>query len=205
MNINTVVLNNKIKFTSRRVPTIISTVSIASGIICGSIFYILFEQLFTSNICDYFIKFITDFSNKNSAEIFSSLILTNLPYVIIMYILGTNARGSIFIPALTFIKASGLGIVTTYIFCKYTLKGIEYCLLVFFPSKIILIFSLLLLTENCYLTSSKIGKCIKSKYEADIELSKYDLKTIIICLIMLVSCLIELISIITFSSLFTFS
>ncbi len=206
MTIKTVIPKNGLNLlSSGRVSTVISCVPIGAGLLMGCLFCFLFEKHLNEKLFSVFIDFTTNFTNKSSIEIISGIILSIIPYFIIMYFLGTSARGTSAIFLLTFLKSLGLSIVTTYIYFTYELKGIEYCLLVFFPGKILLLFSMLLLTENCFITSKHIQKTIKNKNESKVDLSKYDFRNVFIAIIMLLSCVVEFVLIKAFSTLFVFA
>lgn len=205
MTIKTVIQKNKLDLlSSGRVSTIISCIPIGTGLLLGCLFCFLFENQITEKLITAFVEFATNHSNKSGLEIFSGIVLSIIPYFLIMYFLGTSARGTSAIFLMTFLKALGLSIVTTYIYFTYELKGIEYCLLVFFPGKILLLFSMLLLTENCYVTSKKIQRTVKNKNESKVDLIKYDFRNVFIAVIMLLSCLVEFVLIKAFSTLFVF-
>ena len=206
MTIKTVMVKNKIDILDGgRVSTAISCIPIGAGLFVGCLFCFLFENQISEKLIITFVEFSTIHTNKSDAEIFSGIVLSIIPYLIIMYFLGTSARGTSAIFILTFLKALGLSVATTYIYFTYELKGIEYCLLVFFPGKILLIFSMLLLTENCYLTSKYIKKSIKNKNDSKVDLAKYDFRIVFIAFIMLISCVVEFVLIKAFSTLFVFS
>lgn len=205
MTIKTVIQKNKLDLlSSGRVSTIISCIPIGTGLLLGCLFCFLFENQITEKLITAFVEFATNHSNKSGLEIFSGIVLSIIPYFLIMYFLGTSARGTSAIFLMTFLKALGLSIVTTYIYFTYELKGIEYCLLVFFPGKILLLFSMLLLTENCYVTSKQIQRTVKNKNESKVDLIKYDFRNVFIAVIMLLSCLVEFVLIKAFSTLFVF-
>lgn len=206
MTIKTVMPKNKLDlFSSGRVSTVISCIPIVAGLLMGCIFSYLFENQTGEKILSAFIDFATNHSNKSSAEIFSGIVLSLIPYFILMYFLGMSPRGKAAIFILTFLKSLGLSVVVTNIYFTYELKGIEYCLLVFFPGKIFLLFSMLLLTENCYATSKLIQQTIKNKNETKVDLLKYDFRNVFIAVIMLLSCVIEFVLIKAFSTLFVFT
>ena len=85
------------------------------------------------------------------------------------------------------------------------LKGIEYCLLVLFPGKFIMLFAMILLSQNCLITSNNIRLSARGNKDRVVELDKYILRTVFIAMIILVSSTVDFITIISFSSLFDFT
>lgn len=208
MKVRAVISTGKIKthdFETGKINLFLVAACMAAGIMSGCATYIIFADVIKGELWNCFIGFSTDFASKTYPEIFSGLLLSNLPYLLIMYLTGTNTKGCYLSLVFTFLKTYGLGLVSTYIFCCFALKGIEYCLLIFFPGKIFLIFAILLLTENCCNMSYKINCVAKQKYSSQTDPTRYNLRTAFVLLIIILSAVIDLIMIICFSSLFNFN
>lgn len=208
MKINAVISSKKLKLSPLRISdksAMVSFAVIAAGIIFGAVLYLFQASLFRSELWNYFIRFSVDFSNKNKSEILSGLIISNLPYVVLMIIFGACALGVPAIFILSFFKSAGLGALICYIYNSYALEGIEYCLLVLFPAKVILLFAMLLLTQSCYTLSKDIYLTVKTNSSSEIYIEKYIVRSFLICCIFFISSLTEFFSIISFSSLFSFS
>ena len=205
MKINAVISKLSINVNYANKTAILSAVIIALGIISGTIIFLVSDDTVAETLFEYFISFTTDFTNKNKPEILSGLILSHIPYFVVMEILGVSVVGIYLIPMITFIKSVGIGMLVTYIYQMFTLKGIEYCLLVLFPGKFILIFAMILLAQNCLITSDNIRLSAHGNKDRVVELNKYILRTIFIAMIIIVSSIIDFITIISFSSLFDFT
>lgn len=205
MKINAVISKPSIYVNYANKTAILSAVIIAMGIISGTIIFLVSDDTVAETLFEYFISFTTDFTNKNKPEILSGLILSHIPYFVVMEILGVSVVGIYLIPMITFIKSVGIGMLVTYIYQMFTLKGIEYCLLVLFPGKFILIFAMILLAQNCLITSDNIRLSAHGNKDRVVELNKYILRTIFIAMIIIVSSIIDFITIISFSSLFDFT
>lgn len=184
---------------------IIVFLSVALGLVCGCSVYTVADNSIFSSLSEYFIDFATDFSNKNKPEIFSGLIVSDIPYFLAMFILGTSALGSVPALFLSFFKSAGIGAVVTFLYATYSLKGIEYCLLMLFPSNTLMIFAMLILTHSCYITSMKINRLVGNKDGVDVELQKYIMRSGLIYCIIFLAEIIRFVTIISFSSLFSFS
>ena len=205
MKINAVISKPSVKINSVNKSAITSAIMIVVGIIVGSIIYLINKDDLVNSLFDYFISFSMDFSHKNKPEILSGIILSNIPYFIIMLVLGTSAVGTPGIFALTVVKSMGLGMLTTYIYDSFSLKGIEYCLLVTLPGKFILIFAMILATQNSFMTSDTIRESLISKEGRVVSLNKFLLRSIFILFLILLSALVDFIAIVSFSSLFNFT
>lgn len=183
----------------------ISAFILIAGIISGTFIYIISRNNIANELFEYFISFSMYFSNKNNIEILSGLIMQNITYYIFMLVFATCVFGTSAVFFISFVKAMGLGMLTTHIYNEFALKGIEYCLLVFFPGKLLLIFAMVLLTQNCYLTSLDINKKVRYNNDRVVELRKFGLRALLILIIILISSLVDFLTVTSFSSLFDFS
>lgn len=208
MKINAVIRAKTFKISNKEIKnTAVYLVGfcVASGIVAGCIMYLFFEENIRGELWEFFLNFTTEFYGKTKIEILSGLLLANMPYLIFMYFSGTNLNGYALSLIFTFIKSFGLGLLVSYIFCAYALKGIEFCLLILFPGKIVFIFAMVLLTENCFNTSYSIYRTVKEKNSSEIDTVRYNLRTALISVLVIISSFIDFIMIICFSSLFNFS
>lgn len=191
---------------NKAVPSVvIAALPLILGVIFGSIIYFLSDQSIFDSLKTYFLEFATEFSGKNKSEIISGLIVSYIPYVIIMLIFGMCACGTAPIFLVSFLKSAGIGMTATYIYDVYALKGLEYCLLVFYPGKIIAVFAMLVLTHSCYAMSKEISSSVKGKCDSEVRVDRYIVRTLLISSIFAVSSIIEFLTIVCFSELFSFS
>ena len=205
MKINAVISKPSLNVDYANKTAIISAGIIVLGIISGTIIFILSDKTIGNELFDYFISYTTDFSNKNKPEVFSGLILSNIPYFIVTVILGVSIVGVYFVPLITFIKSVGIGMLITYIYQAFSLKGIEYCLLILFPGKFILIFAMILLTQNSLITSNNIRLSVNASKDRAVDINKYMLRTVFIVFIIMLSATVDFVTVISFSSLFVFT
>ena len=205
MKINAVISKPSVKFDFSDRIAIFSALIIIVGIVSGAVIYSVTKDEILNKLCEYFLSFTTDFANKNKPEIISGLILSNIPYLIMMLIFGTNVVGTPGVVALTLAKSMGLGLLYTYIYDAFALKGIEFCLLILLPGKFVLVFAMILLTQNCFVTSSGLRKSLCNSEDRVVPLQKFALRSIIIALLFVVSSLIDFLTISSFSSLFDFN
>ena len=207
MKINAVISKPSVKLNSADKTAIISAVVIAVSIIIGAVLYSIAKSDVTDTLCEYFLKFMTDFSNKNKPEIISGLIFTNIPYLFMMLIFGTSLIGTPAVFTLTAIKSIGMGLLTTFIYDTYSLEGIEYCLLVFFPGKFILVFAMILLTQNCCINSLSIIYAVKGIEGRVVQLQfdKFILRSVFIIILFVLASIVDFLMLNFFSSLFMFT
>ncbi len=184
---------------------LISTIILVAGIISGTVVYMLSKDSVENELRELFLSFFTELSNKNKPEIISGLVMQNLGYFFLMLIFAVCAFGTPAVYFLSFAKALGLGMLTTYIYDAFALKGIEYCLLVFFPGKILLIFAMVLLTQNCYVMSLDINRSLRNKSDGVVEFKNFSLRALLILIIIFLSSFVDFLTVISFSSLFNFS
>lgn len=205
MKINAVISKPSVRLNSADKTAIVSASSIALGIIVGAIIYSLSKNTVVNDICDYFLSFATDFTNKNKPEILSGIIISYVPYIIAMLILGTSIIGAVGTIALSTVKSMGIGLLFTYIYDAFSLKGIEYCLLVLLPGKFILIFAMILLTQSCCLNSLIIRKSLSNSENRAVPLQKYFLRSLVITFLFILSSLTDFLMLTGFSALFDFT
>ncbi len=177
---------------------------IASAIITGTLSYINFEESFIDEIQRSFEVFSVEFISKTKFEIFSGVLLSHLPYIILMIVFGTSVFGSIFAVALSFIKGTGLGMLGAYIYSSFGLKGIEYAILVFFPGKFLLLLSMLFLLNFAVTESLYLNKLTKGEWQVEKDNMLYIMKITVSFIFIIFSALIDCFLVSAFSSLFTF-
>lgn len=204
MKFSAVIAPKKLKIETKNNGLLFSFSAIALGLVFGCVLYVLSKDYTNETILKYFLRFTTEFSYKNKSEIISGLIVSNIPYLIFMFIFGAGALSSPFIFLLSFIKSAGLGMTATYIYDMFALDGLEYCLLIFFPGKAVLLFSMLLLTQSCFMTSSEVRRSIKGE-DVTVKMENYIIRSVLICSVFIIASLIEFIVINCFSSLFSFT
>lgn len=205
VKINAVITKPTIRLDYANNTAILSAAVIAAGILTGSLVYFVTYNEDINSLCEYFLTFITDFSKKNKPEIFSGLILSDLPYLVMMLILGTSVIGTPGILALTYIKSIGIGLLITYIYDSFALKGLEFSLLVLMPGIFVLIFAMILLTQSCFVNSQNINKALNNKENGVLPHQKFFIRSLIIISIFIFSSVLDCVTLTGFSSLFDFS
>lgn len=147
------------------------------GILAGSLFIVILNTTDKTLVKEYLEKFINNLeTNKlNYTTSFTSALVTNIFYVIIIWLLGISVIGLPIILFLYFAKAFILGFSISSMFYHYKLKGIILAFFYIFPHHIlnIIIFTFLMLYSMSL--SIKISKTLLAKKTIDFKviMSKY--------------------------------
>lgn len=197
-----IILPLKNTFDSKDKALVISFISILTGLIAGVLIYGLTIKENNNELYKLFIDFNINFTHKKPAEIFSGFALTGLVYFLIMFVSGSSLFGKLLCPVMTFLKAMGITLITSQLYTSFGLKGFEYGLLIFFPGKIILLFSMLILTKLSIDCCSGIfsGESLAPTK----EIKNYCIKSMLILILFILSWIMDLICILIFTDLFNF-
>ncbi len=177
---------------------------LAFALVSGTVLYLSFENYLTGEIWEAFTGFSVDFSSKSKIEVFSGLLLSHIPYIILMIVFGTSSVGFIFSSATSFIKTAGLGIITAYLYSCFGLKGLEYSMLVFLPGKFIMLFSILFMMNTCMNNSLYISKLVKGECNKENSSNLFAVKFATAVILFILSSLTDCLLAVSFSSLFSF-
>ncbi len=183
---------------------VFSFLSVFVGLVIGAVTPLLSADGTAGEILSLFVSFNTQLADKSKIEIFSGIALSGLLYFGLMFLFGGNIFGKELLLFVTAIKASGITAVITFLYSQYALKGLEYCLLVFMPGKIILIFAMLFLTKSCYDFSKKLRKGFAQAEENKTAVRLFSLKAVISLFILMLSWTADFLCILVFSGLFDF-
>lgn len=177
---------------------------IAFALISGTTIYILCENYLSTEIYESFNIFNTEFSFKTKTEIFTGLFISNLTFVIVTVILGSSSSGYLLILITGYIRIIGIGVVNTFLYSSFGLKGLEYSLLIFSPGKFLMLFSVILLMQTCIDNSLKIKSVLKGESRTESQRTYYILRIAIAVIIMLLSSLVDCVLAAGFTNLFSF-
>lgn len=176
----------------------------AFALISGTTIYMLCENYLSSEIYESFNVFNTEFSLKTKTEIFTGLFISNLTFVIVTVILGSSSAGYLLILITGYIRIIGIGVVNTFLYSSFGLKGLEYSLLIFSPGKFLMLFSVILLMQTCIDNSLKIKSVLKGESRTESQRTYYILRIAIAVIIMLLSSLVDCVLAAGFTNLFSF-
>lgn len=193
--------SNNFNLTEKKI--LVPFLSIMTGLILGTIIYSFVDENIVSELSKLIANFNEAFINKEKTEVFSDIALSGLLYPVIMFIVGGSIFGSAVCPLITVMQSMGLGFATTFFYCFLGLKGVEYILLIFFPGKIFLFFSMILMTRICIEMSGGLINCDKSAVYDKIKI--FSLKSAVVLFLCLISRIIDFLCMLMFSGLFDFS
>lgn len=142
-------------------------------------------------------------SNRTFLGTFTTTFVSNLVFIAIPYICGYSAVFQAFTVFVPLFKGLGLGLSMAYLYSGHGLQGLLYSLLIIVPQTIIALFSMFVACResvrlsNLFLCSIKQNDCI------NIQIVKlYNVKFVVLTAIVLVSALINAISVFLFSGMF---
>ena len=115
------------------------------------------KSFIDEDIMGYFISFLYGFSSKSKGEFLSGLIISVLPYIILMLIFGLDLIGAPLSLIFTFFKSLAPTLLFSFLYKEYGLKGAEYVFLVLAAGEIVSLFGALLICTTSY----RMSQCIK--------------------------------------------
>lgn len=118
------------------------------GIISGSLFYTILSNVDKTTVNETITGFFTNITN-NQIDYSSSLktgLITNIIYVLLIWLLGISLIGLPIILILYFFKAFTLGFTLVSIISNYAFKGVIYSFFYVFPHNIISLLSFAILS-----------------------------------------------------------
>ena len=186
-------------------PTVFSIIAILTGFVSGALLFCFFKGRLTDDILRLFISFFYDTSGKTNTEILSTMILSVLPYIIIMLILAFDLFGTHLCLIFTFFKSLAPTLLFSFLYNEYGLKGAEYVFLVLAAGEIISVFGILLTCSCCYIMSKIIRNVyFGNKTEFPPEIRNFLLKFTVGISIIIISRFITFLTVTTFRNLFVF-
>ncbi len=184
---------------------LLSFLSVFLGLLLGALIYVILSEKLKGSIWNLFKSFFSDFSNKTNPEIISGLVLSEIPYLVVMFILGLSAIGYPIVLVISTIKCMAPTLLFSYLYSAFGLKGAEYVFLVLALGKIIMLLGVIMVTHSSFSMSYAIKDILnENRKEYKTELKKYLLRSGVITLIFLMSCLLTFSTVKGFSSLFSF-
>lgn len=178
----------------------------AVGMIIGAVFIKRGDGLVSESISDMFTAYIKTKSEQSLSMNFINSLAVNASFMLAAFVFGLCAVGLPFVCSLPLIKGVGIGMLSGYLYAKFALKGLGYCVLVIYPGLIPAIFALLL--------ACSVG--INSSYEMLLSLSStkaqrgersikiYCIRFLIICVPVIIAAVLDASASRMFCRLFSF-
>lgn len=179
---------------NKRINFFIITILIL-GIISGSIFLMISNETDKTNVITQIETFFQNISNNsidNGLALKNSLIINYL-FVSVIWILGLSMIGVIANIFLTYIKGFLVGFSLSSIFLTYSYKGLLACLLYTFPTQIINIIVVSILSIYSIMFAKNLLQIITSKKNTNkrLILKKYSVILMICVILSFISSLLE--------------
>lgn len=156
------------------------------GLFSGILFFCLVKGSVKQNILDEVNNFFTLKDNYNYLNILLSYTKSNIFNFLLIWFLGISIIGIIVILFLYFINAFSLGFIISGIIYSYGFKGIIGSICYIFPSKILYLITLLILTFFGCLMGINLIRNILNKESNSNNLSVFFLKYLKILFISLI-------------------
>lgn len=177
-------LKNKVKLDKNLFVFLI--VLLLVGIIAGGVFVTILNNSDKTLVNEYINSFVDNIENGQVDYLFviKNNLITNISYVLIIWLLGISIIGLPIIVIMYFFKIFTLGFTIGSIILSFKFKGVLFALIYAFPAQIFIILALLLLTMYAMSFSFKLIITIFKKKTMDFRLimNKY-FKILLICLI----------------------
>lgn len=182
-------LKNRIKYDKKLVLFLIILGII--GIAAGSIFVTLLNSNDTKMITEYLNNFLTNIQNNemNYLNVLKNNLITNIFYVILIWLLGISIIGLPIILIIYFSKTFILGFSIGSIISVYKFKGILFAISYVFPGQILTLISISILTMYAISFSLKLIYAIFKRKTIDFKMimNKYLIVLGIVLLIVVLS------------------
>lgn len=160
------------------------------GVIAGSLFVTILKDADKTSVANSLETFI---SNVNSNDLdysmsLKSSLITNISFVLLIWLLGISIIGIPIIIFLYFIKSFALGFTISSILINFKLRGLIYSFIYIFPHNIINLFIFTILSIYSIIYSFKLSDSFFKKSQIDfkpiIDKNKYILLISILVVIL---------------------
>lgn len=163
------------------------------GIIGGSLFITIISKSDQTMVKDYMVEYMTNLNRIDLKNVLINSLITNLFFIISIWLLGISVIGVPIILFMYFSKIFTLGFSISSFILTYKLKGLVISLIYLFPIQILNIATYTLITLYAIKISSNLIYSIFNKKEVNFKriINKY-IKILVICIIVcLISVLYE--------------
>lgn len=168
---------------------------IITGIISGSLFGIIIKGEDKTLVSEYINTFFNNINNNgiNFVSSFTNSIISNLVFIILVWILGISIIGCPVTIFMYFSKAFSLGFSLASLITNYNFKGILYALVYIIPSQIFFFLGYTLLMIYSVSLSLKLCISIMKKKNIDFKyiMNRYLIVLLITVILVLIGSLFE--------------
>lgn len=165
----------------------------AVGMIIGAVFIKRGDGLVSAAISDTFTAYIKAKSTQSLGLNFISSLAVNAAFMLTAFVFGLCAVGLPFICSLPLLKGMSIGMLSGYLYAKFALKGLGYCVLVIYPGLIPAVFALLLACSAGINSSYEMLLSLSSTkaQKGERSLKIYCIRFLIICILVLISAVLD--------------
>lgn len=168
---------------------------IITGIISGSLFGIIIKGDDKTLVSEYINTFFNNINNNgiNFVSSFTNSIISNLVFIVLVWILGISIIGCPVTIFMYFSKAFSLGFSLASLITNYNFKGILYALVYIIPSQIFFFLGYTLLMIYSVSLSLKLCISIMKKKNIDFKyiMNRYLIVLLITVILVLIGSLCE--------------
>ncbi len=151
---------------------LILLVIFTSGIIFGTT-VIKNNSLVVDRAVSLISDYVTLRGNQSVFECACNSFVSNLLFLIVLYIFGLCAVGLPVIMSAPFIKGAGLGLISAFFYTTYGLNGLGHCILVIYPGAVLSVMFMFLAVKTAIVSSGDIFSSISSRKNHEIRFIEY--------------------------------
>ena len=176
------------------------------GMVLGAVIIKNNNNAVISAFTDIFKTYITARKSQSIMANFLNSLSVNSIFLLSAFVLGLCAVGIPLISVLPVIKGLGMGMLSGYMYSKFALSGLGYCVLIIYPGLIMSAFALLLSCSTAVSTSYEMLLSLSSNktIKGEGSLKFYCTKFVLIAAITILSSVLDAVVLRLFSGMFSF-
>lgn len=159
-----------------------------AGLLCGNFTVSGNESIYNSTE-EFFSEYISSLNGQTFIKNFLNNVVVNMFFVLLNFVFGLCAIGFPVSLISVFIKGMSIGVLSSYMYSAFALKGFTYCLLVVYPVQIIASLILMKTGQESFLMSLKLLRTLTERQQSNsyhTDIQKYLMHFIIIIVINLI-------------------
>ena len=183
---------------------IILTTLIGFGIIVGALIISKASLNLSGSISVIYGNYVSAIREKSFWTNLTDTFFTSIIYLVLIFIMGTNAVGIPFIYFITCIKGISIGIINGYLYASFGFKGVGFSTLVLFPYALISGVIIILAGDSAIKLSRGIFLDLinKGSTAREITIKKYCINFVIYTAFFIIASVIDAIFKLSFSEIF---
>ncbi len=175
------------------------------GIFCGVMLLKIIGKDMLSIVFNVLTEFTSVAAAKSFVELFSVSMCINLIYLFVCMFGGLCIVGQPFIASAIVFKSMSVGFISANLYAEHAIDGLEYCVLLIFPSALLMIIALIIGgTESLHTVKDINSDLFKNNTEKPLDIRIYALRYFVPFVLCAVSSLVHALTTKMFSDLFNF-